>query len=214
MSSITGLISGGGGGGGFSSNISLDDFPFQMVQTSTIYQASTGNRDNDENMWNQFSSSMGQSNQVFWNYFTTTGWNTLINETGSGRLFWVMTPSTSQTTTIRITIDGVAREYSRNFSGISSRLLGGVDTTGVFTGSSTARSFYRSVDFRDTVYNLPNGETISSWSSTIGIGGNANGYERAGVPSIKFESSLKIEFNNNLAESSWNSVGACCRLKY
>jgi hypothetical protein len=195
----------GGGGGGLSSDFTLDTFPVVPIVYGQIVRGDTDRRDSDTNFWQDSSDSLTLSNNGF-GASVGLGTHTILNETGSGKLYWVTTNVVEAGThRLIITVDGVEKiwEFTAT-SSISNRLIAGRSfdyysmsaTTQVVNGGS---NFY--------IATVANSDWDFFYGSLFAVGWNASGYVACNFPGLRYESSIKIEV---YASSTSGGAGTYC----
>jgi len=209
MSTITGLISGGGSGGGAMTNIFTDP-TFLMRSLIWTSQLRTNDESNNSRSADQSQFWSQMTNNLEWYPATLTAANTYVtladisSATNGGFLYNVLANActgspVAHTSTIKITVDGTAYEFTGGQNG-PSPYLNCRFTIGMFLGTySVGVSDYENYDPFSTYwnYNIDAG-AVDTTNNVYGSSGRsmiptATFAEGLNLQKVRFESSIKVE---------------------
>jgi hypothetical protein len=143
-----------------------------------------------------------QNYGVWSNVIGSDTYNTIVDVTGSGYLYWCISStqqlSSNDIVTIKITVDGVATEISgtinsrasnsgdRLFIGAYSQRAQGTSTTGYNGYNGSSDGGYRS----DNRTSFPTNGIDRKYDASII---STDAFQFPGMPKLRFETSLKVE---------------------
>ena len=229
MSTITGLFGGGGGGGAMTNIFTDPTYLMRSFLTSsqlrTILQNSTSTGDTSSSFWTE----VAKANE--WYTAILTAANTYVtvadisSAANGGFLYNVITNGCTgtfgDTSTIKITVDGTAYEFTGGQNGTSpttnSRFCIGMMLGAYSIGTSDYENYDPFTTYWN--YNWDVGDAVdttnhvygSSYRSMLPTASTAEGLN---LQKVRFESSIKVEVKSTLYQSGnvYDQVLATIRL--